>query len=151
MQRQNLITMGIHIKAIEKNISFKKGKEEYAYVMQTSNYNLLDAGKVLQQAALVSGVSLPMLQASWYAIGEVIKTWVTEGHCVAIPGLGNLRFGVRGASFKNPAEADESLITSRRVIFIPNVDIKRALAQTPVTITCYNRKGEQVPIKPGEA
>lgn len=137
----------IQVKAIEKNISFEKGKEEYAYVMQTNAYNLLDADKVLQQAALSSGVSLPMLYASWYAIGEVIKTWVTEGHCVSIPGLGNLRFGVRGASFKNPEEADESLITSRRVIFIPNVDIKRSLAQTPVTISCYNREGELVSAK----
>ena len=143
--------MGIQVKAVERNISFEKGKEEFAYVMQTSNYNLLDADKVMQQAALMTGLPKPILQASWYGIGEVIKTWVTEGHCVSLPGLGNLRFGVRGASFKNPTKADDSLITSRRVIFIPNVDIKRALANTPVTITCYNRKGEGVPIKPREA
>ena len=139
--------MGIHVKAFEKNISFEKGKKEFAYVMQTNSYNLLDADKVIQQAVIMTGLPKPLLQACWYGIGEVIKTWVTEGHCVAIPGLGNMRFGVRGASFKNPAEADESLITSRRVIFVPNVDIKRSLASTPVTITCYNRKGELVQAK----
>lgn len=88
--------MGIQVKAVERNISFEKGKEEFAYVMQTSNYNLLDADKVMQQAALMTGLPKPILQASWYGIGEVIKTWVTEGHCVSLPGLGNLRFGVRG-------------------------------------------------------
>ena len=75
--------MGIQVKAVERNISFEKGKEEFAYVMQTSNYNLLDADKVMQQAALMTGLPKPILQASWYGIGEVIKTWVTEGHCVS--------------------------------------------------------------------
>ena len=92
--------MGIQVKAVERNISFEKGKEEFAYVMQTSNYNLLDADKVMQQAALMTGLPKPILQASWYGIGEVIKTWVTEGHCVSLPGLGNLRFGVRGLALK---------------------------------------------------
>lgn len=142
--------MGIKVKAFERNISFEKGKKSFAYVMQTNHYSLMEADKVIQQASLLTGIPKTLLQACWNGIGEVIKTWVTEGHCVSIPGLGNLRFGVRGASFKNPAEADESLITSRRVIFIPNVDIKRALAETPVTITCYNRKGEMVDSNKGE-
>ena len=61
--------MGIQVKAVERNISFEKGKEEFAYVMQTSNYNLLDADKVMQQAALITGLPKPILQASWYGIG----------------------------------------------------------------------------------
>ena len=36
------------------------------------------------------------------------------------------------------------LITSRRVIFTPNTDIKKELAQTNINITCYDRYGNVV-------
>ena len=29
-----------------------------------------------------------VMQACWDAAGEVIKAWATEGHSVALPGLG---------------------------------------------------------------
>ena len=35
------------------------------------------------------------MQACWDAAGEVIKAWATEGHSVALPGLGTMRFGLR--------------------------------------------------------
>ena len=37
-----------------------------------------------------------------------------------------------------------SLITSRRVIFVPNTEIKDELARTSINITCYDRNGEVV-------
>ena len=37
-----------------------------------------------------------------------------------------------------------SLITSRRVIFTPNTDIKQELKNTSITITCYDRNGNIV-------
>ena len=36
------------------------------------------------------------------------------------------------------------LITTRRVIFVPNVDIKDELKRTSINITCYDRNGEVV-------
>ena len=36
------------------------------------------------------------------------------------------------------------LITSRRVIFTPNVEIKEELAKTSINITCYDRNGDVV-------
>ena len=36
------------------------------------------------------------------------------------------------------------LITMRRVIFTPNVDIKDELKKTSINITCYDRNGELV-------
>ena len=36
------------------------------------------------------------------------------------------------------------LITMRRVIFVPNVDIKEELKKTSINITCYDRNGEVV-------
>ena len=37
-----------------------------------------------------------------------------------------------------------SLITSRRIIFTPDVDLKDELAKTAVQITCYDRDGKEV-------
>ncbi len=78
------------------------------------------------------------------AAGEVIKAWATEGHSVAIPGLGTMRFGVRAKSVATVAEVAASLITARRCIFTPNVDIKDELANTSINITCYDRDGKVV-------
>jgi hypothetical protein len=36
------------------------------------------------------------------------------------------------------------LITSRRIIFTPSVDLKDELANTAVQITCYDRDGKEV-------
>ena len=44
------------------------------------------------------------MQACWDAAGEVIKAWATEGHSVALPGLGTMRFGIRA---KSVAKVDE--------------------------------------------
>jgi hypothetical protein len=36
------------------------------------------------------------------------------------------------------------LITSRRIIFTPDVDLKDELKNTAIVITCYDRNGEEV-------
>ena len=100
--------------------------------------------KVIKEAALRSGVSRGVMQACWDAAGEVIKAWSTEGHSVAIPGLGTMRFGVRAKSVATVGEVAGSLITARRVIFTPNVDIKDELQRTPIQITCIDRNGKEV-------
>ena len=91
-----------------------------------------------------SGISKGSINAAWDAIGEVIKAWATEGHSVAIPGLGSMRFGLRATSVSDVNRVGSGLITSRRVIFTPNVDIKEELARTSVSITCYDRNGNIV-------
>ena len=91
-----------------------------------------------------SGISKGSIIAAWDAIGEVIKAWATEGHSVAIPGLGSMRFGLRATSVSDVNRVGSGLITSRRVIFTPNVDIKEELARTSVSITCYDRNGNIV-------
>ena len=82
-------TMAIKVKAIERNVSFTKGEEKWAYVLQADLYSKLSADKVIQEAALRSGISRGSVNAAWDAIGEVIKAWATEGHSVAVPGLGS--------------------------------------------------------------
>ena len=136
--------MSIKVKAVERNVSFDKSKEKWAYVMQTELYSKLTQSKVIQEAAMRSGISKGSINAAWDAIGDVIKAWATEGHSVAIPGLGSMRFGLRATSVSDVNMVGANLITSRRVIFTPNTDIKDELARTSVNITCYDRNGEVV-------
>ena len=137
-------TMAIKVKAIERNVSFTKGEEKWAYVLQADLYSKLSADKVIREAALRSGISRGSINAAWDAIGEVIKAWATEGHSVAVPGLGSMRFGLRSDSVADVNKVAASLITSRRVIFTPNTEIRKALAETAVNITCYDRNGNIV-------
>lgn len=55
-----------------------------------------------------------------------------------------MRFGVRAKSVATVGEVAGSLITARRVIFTPNVDIKDELQRTPIQITCIDRNGKVV-------
>ena len=125
-------------------MSFDKHAEKWAYVLQADLYSKLSQTKVIQEAALRSGISKGAINAAWDAIGEVIKAWATEGHSVAIPGLGSMRFGLRSTSVADVNKVGTGLITSRRVIFSPNSDIKKELADTSISITCYDRYGNVV-------
>ena len=84
------------------------------------------------------------MKACWDAAGEVIKAWATEGHSVPLPGLGNMRFGLRSKSVEDVNKVKAGLITARRIIFSPSVDLKDELANTSIQITCYDRNGEIV-------
>ena len=55
-----------------------------------------------------------------------------------------MRFGLRSTAVSDVSKVSAGLITARRVIFIPSVEIKQALADTSVTITCYDRDGKVV-------
>lgn len=136
--------MSINLKAKETLIQVGEQKGKYRYVLGTELYSKLSESKVIKEAALRSGVSRGVMQACWDAAGEVIKAWSTEGHSVAIPGLGTMRFGVRAKSVENVGEVATGLITARRVIFTPNVDIKEELMRTAIQITCYDRNGKVV-------
>ena len=139
--------MALKVKAIEKNIKFTKNENDpgvWRYVMQPELYIALSQEKVIKEAALRSGVSKGVMRACWDAAGEVIKAWATEGHSVALPGLGSMRFGLRAKSVEKVEDVKSSLITARRIIFTPAVDLKDELAGTAVQITCYDRTGKEV-------
>jgi len=84
------------------------------------------------------------MQACWDGAGKVIKAWATEGHSVALPGLGTMRFGLRAKSVEKVEEVKAGLITSRRIIFTPAQDLKDELKDTAIQITCYDRNGDEV-------
>lgn len=114
--------MALKVKAKESNVAFEKNKQKWAYVLTANLYNRLDDDKVVAEAAVRSGLPKPVINAAWGAIGEVIKAWVTEGHSVAIPGLGSLRFGLKSQSVADVNKVSSDLISRRYIIFTPNGD-----------------------------
>ena len=116
----------------------------YRYVMVPEIYSSLAQEKVIREAALRSGVSQGVMQACWDAAGSVIKAWATEGHSVALPGLGTMRFGLSAKSVADVNDVKTSLIRTRRIVFTPSTDLKDELRNTSVIITCYDRDGKEV-------
>ena len=78
------------------------------------------------------------------AYTKAVADWATEGHSIPIPGLGTLRFGVRSKAVEDVTDVKSSLITSRRFIFTPSTELKKALEETSISITCYDRNGKIV-------
>ena len=137
--------MALKVKAVEKKVKFSKDDPGvWRYVMSPDLYIALSQEKVIKEAALRSGVSRGVMQACWDAAGEVIKAWATEGHSVALPGLGSMRFGLRAKSVEDVNDVKTSLIKTRRIIFTPAVDLKDELKNTSIQITCIDRNGNEV-------
>ena len=139
--------MGLRVKAVERLLKFTNDPKDpgvYRYVIKPEMYSTLTQAKVIKEAALRSGVSQGVMKACWDAAGEVIKAWATEGHSVALPGLGNMRFGLRSKAVENVNDVKAGLISTRRIIFTPTVDLKDELASTAIQITCYDRTGKEV-------
>ena len=136
--------MALKVKAQEKLQKIGTYAGKYRYIMMPELYTSLSQDKVIKEAALRSGVSKGIMQACWDAAGEVIKAWATQGHSVALPGLGTMRFGLRAKSVEKVDEVKAGLITSRRIIFTPAVELKDELAGTAIQITCYDRDGKEV-------
>lgn len=135
------------VKATERKLGFVKnsdGEPEYAYVMQPVLYGQLSEDKVIEEAALRTGMNKAAMTAAYAGLSEVISSWTTEGHSVAVPGLGVLRFGLRAKSVKDVSQVGAELINCRHVIFTPNSKLKKKLADASINITCIDRNGKVV-------
>jgi len=122
----------------ELKIGNKPGKR---FVMRPDLYVPIAEKKVFAEAATHSGISSGIIKAAWDAAGEVIRTWATEGHSVPLPGLGTMRFGVRSKSVENLEDVKTGLITTRRIVFTPNIEVKDELKNTSIQITCLDEDG----------
>ena len=136
--------MALKVKAKEREMKIGKNPGEYRYVMLPELYSTLDQDKVISEAAIRSGVTEGVMRACWEGAGKVIKAWATEGHSVALPGLGTMRFGLRAKAVEDVNDVKASLIKTRRIIFTPTQELKDELADTAIQITCYDRNGEEV-------
>ena len=130
------------IKVIAQRREVKLGKKPgMKFVMRPDLYIPIQEKKVFAEASTHSGISAGVIKAAWDAAGEVLRTWATEGHSIPLPGLGTMRFGVRSKAVEKLEDVKTNLITVRRIIFTPNVDLKDELKNTSIQITCLDEEG----------
>ena len=133
--------MAIRVIAQRRVLKIGKNPGAKKFVMRPELYTSLTEKKVFSEAATHSGISAGVIKAAWDAAGEVIRTWATEGHSVPLPGLGTMRFGVRSKAVENLEDVKTGLITTRRIVFTPSVDVKDELKSTSIQITCLDEDG----------
>ena len=133
--------MAIRVIAQRRVLKIGKNPGAKRFVMRPELYTSLTEKKVFAEAATHSGISSGVIKAAWDAAGEVIRTWATEGHSVPLPGLGTMRFGVRSKAVENLEDVKSGLITTRRIVFTPSVDVKDELKNTSIQITCLDEEG----------
>ena len=130
------------IKVIAQRREVKLGKNPgMKFVMRPDLYIPIAEKKVFSEASTHSGISAGVIKAAWDAAGEVIRTWATEGHSVPLPGLGTMRFGVRSKAVEKLEDVKTNLISVRRIVFTPNVEVKDELKNTSIQITCLDEDG----------
>ena len=133
--------MAIKVIAQRRVLKIGKNPGVKKFVMRPELYTSLTEKKVFSEAATHSGISAGVIKAAWDAAGEVIRTWATEGHSVPLPGLGTMRFGVRSKAVEDLEDVKTGLITTRRIVFTPSVDVKDELKSTSIQITCLDEDG----------
>jgi len=133
--------MAIRVIAQRRVLKIGKNPGAKKFVMRPELYTSLTEKKVFAEAATHSGISAGVIKAAWDAAGEVIRTWATEGHSVPLPGLGTMRFGVRSKAVEDLEDVKTGLITTRRIVFTPSVDVKDELKSTSIQITCLDEDG----------
>ena len=133
--------MSIKLIAQRRELKIGKNPGKKCFVMRPELYSAINEKKVFAEAATHSGISAGVIKAAWDAAGEVIRTWATEGHSIPLPGLGTMRFGVRSKAVENLDDVKAGLITTRRIVFTPSVDVKDELKNTAIQITCLDENG----------
>ena len=133
--------MAIKVIAQRRVLKIGKNPGVKKFVMRPDLYTPIQEKKVFAEAATHSGISAGVIKAAWDAAGEVLRTWATEGHSVPLPGLGTMRFSVRSKAVEELEDVKTSLITTRRIVFTPSVDVKDELKNTSIQITCLGEDG----------
>ena len=133
--------MSIKVIAQRRVLKIGKNPGVKKFVMRPDLYIPVQEKKVFSEASTHSGINAGVIKAAWDAAGEVIRTWATEGHSVPLPGLGTMRFGVRSKAVEELEDVKTTLITTRRIVFTPSVDVKDELKNTSIQITCLDEDG----------
>ena len=133
--------MAIKVIAQRRVLKIGKNPGVKKFVIRPDLYIPVQEKKVFSEASTHSGINAGVIKAAWDAAGEVIRTWATEGHSVPLPGLGTMRFSVRSKAVEDLEDVKNSLITTRRIVFTPSVDVKDELKNTSIQITCLDEEG----------
>ena len=134
--------MSIKLIAQRRELKIGKNPGKKCFIMRPELYSPINEKKVFAEAATHSGISAGVIKAAWDAAGEVIRTWATEGHSIPLPGLGTMRFGVRSKAVEKLEDVKAGLISTRRIVFTPSVDVKDELKNTAIQITCLDEDGK---------
>ena len=138
---RNLVLMEKIARINSRVLKIGKNPGAKRFVMRPDLYIPIQEKKVFAEASTHSGISAGVIKAAWDAAGEVIRTWATEGHSIPIPGLGTMRFGVRSKAVEKLEDVKTGLITTRRIVFTPSVEVKDELQNTSIQITCLDEDG----------
>ena len=133
--------MAIKVIAQRRLLKIGKNPGVKKFVMRPDLYIPIQEKKVFAEASTHSGISAGVIKAAWDAAGEVLRTWATEGHSIPLPGLGTMRFGVRSKAVEKLEDVMTNLITTRRIVFTPSVEVKDELKNTSIQITCLDEDG----------
>ncbi len=133
--------MAIKVIAQRRVLKIGKNPGVKKFVMRPDLYIPIQEKKVFAEASTHSGISAGVIKAAWDAAGEVLRTWATEGHSIPLPGLGTMRFGVRSKAVEKLEDVKTGLISVRRIIFTPSVEVKDELKNTSIQITCLDEDG----------
>ena len=133
--------MAIKVIAQRRVLKIGKNPGVKKFVMRPDLYTPIQEKKVFAEAATHSGISAGVIKAAWDAAGEVLRTWATEGHSIPLPGLGTMRFSVRSKAVEDLEDVKTNLITTRRIVFTPSVEVKDELKNTSIQITCLDEDG----------
>ena len=133
--------MAIKVIAQRRELKIGKNPGVKKFVMRPDLYIPIQEKKVFAEASTHSGISAGVIKAAWDAAGEVLRTWATEGHSIPLPGLGTMRFGVRSKAVEKLEDVKTNLITTRRIVFTPSVEVKDELKNTSIQITCLDEDG----------
>ena len=133
--------MAIKVIAQRRLLKIGKNPGVKKFVMRPDLYIPIQEKKVFAEASTHSGISAGVIKAAWDAAGEVLRTWATEGHSIPLPGLGTMRFGVRSKAVEKVEDVKTNLITTRRIVFTPSVEVKDELKNTSIQITCLDEDG----------
>ena len=133
--------MAIKVIAQRRVLKIGKNPGVKKFMMRPDLYIPIQEKKVFAEASTHSGISAGVIKAAWDAAGEVLRTWATEGHSIPLPGLGTMRFGVRSKAVENLEDVKTNLITTRRIVFTPSVEVKDELKNTSIQITCLDEDG----------
>ena len=133
--------MAIKVIAQRRVLKIGKNPGVKKFVMRPDLYIPIQEKKVFKEASTRSGISVGVMKAAWDAAGEVIKAWATEGHSIPLPGLGTMRFSVRSKAVESLEDVKTGLISTRRIVFTPSVDVKEELQDTSIQITCLDEDG----------
>lgn len=135
-------TLKIH--STQQRIKVGDHRGEDMYIMKVNHYSTMTANQIIEFASQNSYLPTGILRACWEALGQAISQWALEGHIVEIPGIGRIRAEVRAKAQKYAEDVSPQDVTRRRMLFTPASSIKRALYNSTLNITCFNKTGKAV-------